>query len=168
MKNLNNVILIGNLVREPEIKYSPSGVCICVFDIANNNSYLKGNETVESVSYFQIKCFGTIAQNVGKFLHKGSQVAVCGQLKQDRWEDKTTGKTVSKIYVLAVTIEFLSKKSDEKPQTQKQVQNQKSSTTQTNNLNPWADQDDMFENAQPPEINNEDMSKWASDDEIPF
>lgn len=137
MQNLNTAILIGNLVREPEIKYTTTGIAVATFVVANNNSYTKGNEVVQTVSYFEIKCFSNIAVTIGKYLHKGIQVAIKGQLKQDRWEDKITGKTVSKIYILADSIEFLTRKSDSQNQSQSQNQTY---PNQSNNLsNPWSD-----------------------------
>ena len=106
--DINNLVIIGTLTREPEIKYTPTGTAIAAVSIANNQSYTVQNEKKEIVSYFGITAYGQTAVNVQKYLHKGSKIAVLGYLKQDRWTDKTTGKTVSKINVIAEQIQFIS------------------------------------------------------------
>lgn len=106
-RDLNSVIIIGRLTREPEIKYTPSGVALANISVANNDSYKQNNEWKEIVSYFDVTVWGNNAVNCQKYLHKGSQVAVQGRLRQDRWEDKTTGKTASRVVIQCDNIHFL-------------------------------------------------------------
>lgn len=107
MIEYNKVILVGNLTRDPEVRYLPSGTAIASFDIAVNNSYKdKNGEKKKDVMYINISIFGKIAELCGEYLKKGRAVLVDGRLKQDSWESKDgTGKR-TKISVVAETIKF--------------------------------------------------------------
>lgn len=107
-RDLNQVSLIGRLVRDPEIKYTANGNPIAKFSIANNYSYIQNNELVEDVNYFDIKVWGNQAVNCEKYLSKGKQIAILGFLKQNKWVDKTSGQNKSKIEITASSIQFLS------------------------------------------------------------
>src|SRR5476651_2845975 len=89
--SLNSVNIMGNLTRDPELKYTPSGKSVCSLSIANNRVYSKGSEKVTEVSYFDVEVWGVVAENCAKYLKKGNGVIVEGRLKQDRWEKD--GKT---------------------------------------------------------------------------
>jgi single-strand DNA-binding protein len=70
-KSLNRVQLIGNLTRDPEIRYTPAGKGVCSLSIANNRVYIKNGEKVTEVSYFDIDVWGQVAENCFKYLKKG-------------------------------------------------------------------------------------------------
>jgi single-strand DNA-binding protein len=106
--SLNKVIIMGNLTNNLEIKHTPSGKVLCSFAIANNNVYMKNNEKVDEVSYFNVEVWGIIAENCLKYLTKGSGVIVEGRLKQDRWEKD--GKAHSHVKIVADTVRFLPKR----------------------------------------------------------
>ena len=106
-RDLNNVVIVGRLTRDPEVKYTPNGQALARISIANNTSYTQNNELKEYVNYFDATVWGNQAVNCQKYLRKGSQVVIQGRLRQDRWEDKTTGKTVSKVEIQADSIQFL-------------------------------------------------------------
>ena len=107
MNDLNQVTIIGNLVRDPEIKYTAPGTPTTKFSIANNESFKQGDQKKEYVNYFDIVTWSYTAENCNKYLKKGSKVAISGHLKQNRWEDKTTGKTNSKVEIIANDVQFL-------------------------------------------------------------
>ena len=108
-RDLNSINIIGTLTREPEIAYTPAGLCVAKFSIANNQLVPQaGGETKEIVNYFNVKAFGNTAGNIQKFVHKGSRIVIEGQLSQNRWTDKSTGKTVSAVTISAEKIQFLS------------------------------------------------------------
>ena len=108
--SLNSVNIMGNLTRDPEMKYTNSGKAVCSLSIANNRVYTSNGEKVKEVSYFDVEVWGAVAENCTKFLSKGSGIIVEGRLKQDRWEKD--GKTQSKVRITANNIHFLPKKSD--------------------------------------------------------
>ncbi len=107
----NKVILIGNLTRDPEVRYSPQGTPIANFSLALNRKYKTGDEQKEEVSYFDIVVFGRQAETSSQYLNKGSAVLIDGRLQQRRWEDKETGQKRSKVEVVAEVVRFMPKKS---------------------------------------------------------
>ena len=106
--NLNNVNIMGNLTRDPEIKCLPSGRSVCSLSIANNRVFIKNGEKVDEVSYFDVDVWGITAENCSKYLTKGNGVIVEGRLRQDRWEKE--GKTQSRVKITASAVHFLPKK----------------------------------------------------------
>jgi len=106
--SLNSVNIMGNLTRDPEMKYIPSGKAVCSLSIANNRVYTKNGEKVTEVSYFDVEVWGIAAENCSKYLLKGSGVIVEGRLRQDRWEKD--GKTQSRVRITANAVHFLPKK----------------------------------------------------------
>ena len=108
--SLNSVNIMGNLTRDPELKYTNSGRSVCNISIANNRVYNKNGERVTEVSYFDIEVWGTVAENCSKYLTKGSGIIVEGRLKQDRWEKD--GKTQSRVRIAANSIHFMPKRGD--------------------------------------------------------
>src|SRR6185503_20406106 len=106
--SLNSVNIMGNLTRDPELKYTPAGKSVCSLSIANNRVYTKNGEKVTEVSYFDVEVWGAVAENCSKYLTKGQGIIVEGRLKQDRWEKD--GKTQSRVRITANSIHFLPKK----------------------------------------------------------
>ena len=100
---MNKVYLIGNLTRDPELSETTSGIAVCRLSIAVNRTY--NNE----VDYFNITVWRTVAENCGKFLKKGSKVAVCGSLQNRSYEDKDGNKR-NYTDIVASEVEFLSTK----------------------------------------------------------
>ncbi len=105
MVTFNRVILAGNLVRDPEIRYLPSGTPVTSFAVAVNSRYKQNNEIKEEVSYFDIVVFGKQGENCAEYLSKGRPVLVEGRLRQRRWE--SDGVKKSKIEVVADGVQFL-------------------------------------------------------------
>jgi len=108
--SLNSVNIMGNLTRDPEIKYIPSGKAVCSLSIASNHVYTKNNEKVTEVSYFDVEVWGLAAENCSKYLTKGNGIIVEGRLRQDRWEKD--GKAQSRVRISANAVHFLPKKSN--------------------------------------------------------
>lgn len=111
MASFNKVILLGNLTRDPEVRYTPSGAAVASFAIAVNRKYKQGEETKDDVSYFDIVVFGKTAENCGQYLKKGESVLIDGRLQQRRWEDKDSGAKRSKVEVVAQSVVFMPKRS---------------------------------------------------------
>jgi single-strand DNA-binding protein len=105
MVAFNRVILAGNLVRDPETRFAPSGLAVTGFGIAVNHRYKSNNEVKEEVSFFDIVVFGKMGENCAEYLSKGRPVLVEGRLRQRRWE--ADGVKRNKIEVVADNVQFL-------------------------------------------------------------
>lgn len=164
-RDLNQVTIIGRLVKDPEIKYTASGVPVTKFSIANNSSYMQNNELVEYVSYFDINVWGNQAVNCEKYLKKGSQVAVNGVLRQNRWSDKTTGQTRSKVEITANSVQFLTPLSGSQNLSNTSKETKDSDIGENNEIieDPWNNSSDNNENA-----DNSFNESMDNDDDIPF
>lgn len=122
MNDLNSVIIVGNLTKDIEVKYTQSGSAIGNISIASNRSKKQGDQWVDEVSYFDVVLFGKSAENLQQYLTKGKKVAVQGHLKQDRWKDQQ-GNNKSKISIISESIQFVGgnngqKSEDVPPQTE--------------------------------------------------
>lgn len=113
MANLNSVHLIGNLTRDPELRYTPGGAAVCEFSIAINRKWKnkQTGESKEEVDFFDIVAWGKTGEIAAEYLKKGRPVFVEGRLKQDRWESPE-GKKMSKVKVTAENIQFLGSKQE--------------------------------------------------------
>ncbi len=105
----NKIILMGNLTRDPEVRYTPQGTSVCNFGIAVNRKYKQGDELKEEVTFINIVVFGKQADTCGQYLNKGSSILVEGRLQENRWETDD-GQKRSKHEVVAQQVRFLSKK----------------------------------------------------------
>ena len=105
---MNKVILVGNLTRDPELTETPSGVAVCRFAIAVSRDYANADGTRET-DFFNITVWRGRAENCGKYLKKGSKVAVVGSLQNRSYEDKD-GIKRNVTDVVANEVEFLSPK----------------------------------------------------------
>lgn len=108
MASLNNVVLVGNLTRDPELRYTPGGAAVCEFAIALNRTWTtKEGEKHEEVAFIEIVVWARQAEACKEYLAKGRLVLVEGRLSQDRWEDKTSGQKRSRVFVTAERVQFL-------------------------------------------------------------
>ena len=105
MNNLNSILIEGNLVRDPELKYTPKGAAVCSFALASNRYFKQDEETQKEVSYFDVTTWSRLAEVCGEYLKKGRGVRVVGRLKQDRWTSPE-GQARSKIEIVAEHVEF--------------------------------------------------------------
>ena len=109
MVSFNKVILMGNLMRDPELRYNPNGTAVANFSVAINRKYKQGDEAKEEVSYFDVVVFGKQAENCGQYLGKGQGVIIDGRLQQRRWETDD-GQKRSKVEVVANDVRFMPKR----------------------------------------------------------
>ena len=108
MASYNRVLLIGNLTRNPEIRYTPSGTAVADLGMAVNESFKnKAGEVVEQVCYVDVVVWGRQAETASEYLHKGSPIFVEGRLQLDQWENQQ-GEKRSKLRVRADRVQFLS------------------------------------------------------------
>jgi single-strand DNA-binding protein len=105
MNNLNSVLIEGNLIRDPELKYTQKGSAVCAFVLASNRYFKQDEETQKEVSFFEVTTWSRLAEVCGEYLKKGRGVRVVGRLKQDRWTSPE-GQARSKISIVAEHVEF--------------------------------------------------------------
>lgn len=104
----NKVILIGNLTKDPEMRYTPQGTPVATFSLAINYSYKQGDEWKKETTFVDIVVFGKQAESCGQYLNKGSSALVEGRLQERRWE--SDGQQRRKFEVVAQSVKFLSSK----------------------------------------------------------
>lgn len=106
--NFNKSILLGNLVRDPELRYTPKGTAVCQIGLAVNRKWKsESGEMKEEVSFIDCEAFGKTAETIGQYCKKGRPLLVEGRLKQDSWQDKQSGQNRSKLKVIVETFQFI-------------------------------------------------------------
>lgn len=105
----NKIILVGNLTRDPEVRYTPQGTSVCNFGLAVNRRYKQGDEVKKEVTFINVVVFGKQADTCAQYLNKGNAVLVEGRLQERRWETEE-GQQRSRHEVVAQTVRFLSRK----------------------------------------------------------
>jgi len=105
MRDINVVVLVGHLTRNGELKYTKSGMPIARFSLAVNRSVKQGDEWKDEASFFDVDYWGKGAEAVNRYLTKGQQVGVEGELRQDRWEQD--GQARSKVIINATNVRLL-------------------------------------------------------------
>lgn len=108
---MNKVILIGNLGKDPEVKTFASGNVVCEFSLATRERKKDGDNWVDATEWHKVVVWGKRAENCGKYLSKGSLVAVDGKLETQEWKDKDGNKRWT-TKVVAFDVRFLSSKND--------------------------------------------------------
>ena len=108
MATFNKVILLGNLTRDPELRYTPQGSAVCEFALALNYQYTnkQTGQKVEEVSFIDMVAWGKTGETIAEYMKKGRQIMIEGRLKQDRWEAQD-GKKMSKVRVTAENVQFV-------------------------------------------------------------
>jgi len=108
MASYNKVMLMGNLTRDPEMRYTPSGMALARLGLAVNRVFTdKNNQKREEVTFVDIDVWGRQAEIAQQYLSKGRPIFVEGRLKLDQWDDKQTGQKRSKLTVVGERIQFL-------------------------------------------------------------
>ncbi len=108
MASFNKVVLVGNLTRDPELRYTPKGTAIAKVGLAVNHKWKnEAGEFKEEVTFVDVEVWGRTAENVGQYMRKGSSMLVEGRLRLDTWDDKQTNQKRSKMLVVGETVQFL-------------------------------------------------------------
>jgi single-strand DNA-binding protein len=107
---VNKVILVGNLGRDPEVRYTSGGQAVASLRVATSRSWTdkQSNQKKEETEWHEVEVWGKQAEQCGEYLSKGRQVYVEGRLKTDKWQDKQTGQDRYKVKIVAETVRFLS------------------------------------------------------------
>lgn len=116
--DLNHVNLIGRLTRDAILSYTAGGTAVCKFALAVNRRIKKGDQWTEEASFFDCVLWGKSGESINQYLLKGKQIAVDGELRQERWQHE--GQNRSKIEVVANNVQLLGGQSESKPQQARQ------------------------------------------------
>lgn len=111
MVSYNRITVVGNLVRDPELRYIPSGTPVCTFALAINRRFKQGEEWKESTCFIDVEAWGRLAETSGEYLKKGKSVLIEGRLEQDRWEGQDGAKR-SKHKIVANLVQFLTSRGE--------------------------------------------------------
>jgi len=112
MASFNKVILLGNLTRDPEVRYTPKGSAVCDLGIAVNRVYTTDSgEKREEATFVDVTFWGRTAEVAGEYLKKGRPVFIEGRLQLDSWEDKQSGQKRSKLKVIGETMQLIGARS---------------------------------------------------------
>lgn len=114
MASFNRVILVGNLTRDPQVKYTPSGQAVSEIGMAVSRSWFdkNTNQRKEDVTFVDVTLWGRTAEIAGEYLAKGRPVLIEGRLQLDQWDDKETGQKRSKLRVVGETMQMLGSRQD--------------------------------------------------------
>lgn len=108
MANVNKVILIGNVTRDPEVKFTPKGSAVTDVSLAINRNYtLDNGEKREETTYVDVELWGRLAEIAGEYAKKGRPIYIEGRLRMDSWEDKTSGQKRSRMKVVGENLQLL-------------------------------------------------------------
>src|SRR6266576_4125033 len=108
MASFNKVILLGNLTRDPEVRYTPKGSAVCDLGVAVNRVYTTDSgEKREEATFVDVTFWGRTAEVAGEYLKKGRPIFIEGRLQLDSWEDKQSGQKRSKLKVIGETMQLL-------------------------------------------------------------
>ena len=106
--SFNRVLLIGNLTRDPQLRYTNSGTAVAQLGVAVNRKFRnREDQWQEEVTFVDVECWGRTAENCNEYLSKGRSVFIEGRLKLDQWKDRQTGQNRQKLVVVADRVQFL-------------------------------------------------------------
>ncbi len=147
MSDMNRVILIGRLTKDPELRYTQGGTSVASFTIANNKTYSTGEGKKESVSFFNCIAWGKLGETICEYVKKGHPIALEGRLQQRSWEDSNGNKRQT-VEVVLENFQFLSSRnSNSNSQSSGGHQNGKHQPSPSHDDipdNPFSDDDILF------------------------
>ena len=116
MASVNKVILVGNLGRDPEVRYNPNGFSVANFSVATTNTWTdkQSGQRREETEWHRVVAFGPLTDVIEKYLKKGSPVYVEGRLKTRKWQDKN-GKDQYTTEIVVEDLQLLGKKEEDDP-----------------------------------------------------
>ena len=113
---INKVTLIGNVTRDPELRYTPKGTAVAGIGLAMNRKYKAGDQIMEDTTFVDVTFWDKVAEIACEYLTKGRQVYVEGRLQQESWEDRQTGQKRTRLKVVGETLKFLGTAPQQQPQ----------------------------------------------------
>jgi len=123
MASYNKVTMIGNLTRDPEVRFTPKGSAVCDVSLAINRTFTtEGGEKQEEVTFVDVVFWAKLAELAGKYLKKGRPVFIEGRLQMDSWEDKQTGQKRTRLRVVGEQMQFLNGAPEGQERTQERAE----------------------------------------------
>jgi single-strand DNA-binding protein len=108
MANYNKVMLMGNLTRDPELRYTPKGMAIAKLGLAINRRWSsEGGESREETTFVDVDAFGRQAETIAQYMKKGRPIFIEGRLRLEQWDDKQTGQKRSRLGVVLESFQFV-------------------------------------------------------------
>jgi len=108
MANVNKVILIGNVTRDPEVKFTSKGSAVTDVGLAINRTFtLESGEKREEATFVDVELWGRLAEIAGEYAKKGRPIYIEGRLRMDTWEDKASGQKRSRLKVVGENLQLL-------------------------------------------------------------
>ena len=111
--NINDVQIVGNLVRDPEVRHTPKGTPVVNVSLGVNEAYTIDDEKRKVTTFVDVQVWGASAENLARLVRKGEEIFVKGALRQEIWDDKDTGKSRSKLLIKADSWQFTQYKAGE-------------------------------------------------------
>jgi single-strand DNA-binding protein len=143
-QNINSVVLVGNLTRDPELRHTPSGTAVTTLRIAVNDRVKRGEEWTDAAYYFDVTVWGRTAENCAQYLAKGRPVGVQGKLTWREWDAQDGSKRQS-VEVVADNVQFLGSRGED-----------------------GGGQSQQFVPSGAAQASSDDFPAAAADDDIPF
>lgn len=114
MASYNKVLLLGNLTRDPQVRYTPGGTAVAELGLAVNRTWFdkQANQKKEETTFVDVTLWGRQAEVAGEYLSKGRSVFIEGRLQLDQWEDKTSGEKRSKLKVVGEAMQMVGGRSE--------------------------------------------------------
>lgn len=143
---MNSVHLMGRISSDIVLRYSTEGLPICAFSIAVEEQYVtKQGERKKTTNFFEVTFFGARGETINKYFRKGSRILIDeAKLRQERWEDKTTGQKRSKVCVTGISFEFVDQRSQPDNQDQAHSQQPEQPAGEPETIEPNFDDDVPF------------------------
>ena len=120
--NINDVKIVGNLVKDPEVRHTPKGTPVANVSLGVNETYTVDDEKRKLTTFVDVQIWGPSAENLAKMVRKGQEIFVDGALRQETWDDKETGKPRSRLFVKADSWQFTQYKAAEELRTAAKAQ----------------------------------------------
>lgn len=114
MANINKVILIGRLTRDPDLRYTANGTPVANLSMATNRTFGEGDQKREETTFHDVTLWAKTGELASRYLSKGSEVYIEGRLQNEEWEDKTTGEKRRRVGIVGELMQFVGSKGDSK------------------------------------------------------
>jgi single-strand DNA-binding protein len=141
--DLNKVILVGRLTRDPELKYTQGGTSVCSFSIANNRTYVTAGEKKEQVSFFNCVAWAKTGEVIAEYCKKGKRIGIEGRLQQRSWDDQE-GKKRQTVEIVVDNFQFLDPPQSAGGSAPEAPSSSAGPDSSTNIDNPFSDEDIPF------------------------
>lgn len=142
MSDLNRIVLVGRLTRDPELRYTPAGTAVASFSLAVSKTWSQNGERKEQVSFFNCIAWAKLGETIAEYCKKGHRIGIEGNLQQRRWEDQD-GNKKAVVEIVATGMQFLQGKQEGQQQGESQPQ-QQPEMPDWDNDNPFSDDDLPF------------------------